>query len=211
MTTEPSSHAKTNLIAEQLENDIDDLAITSEDVKVVFCLEDCGRTAAVDCTSCISSFCDSCFKETHKSTALRNHTSVPVGNGLNRCPKHKDQLEDLVCINCDEKICVKCTFTKEHRGHSAVFIDEYAQNCKMDLNEMSHEFTDFLESSQTRYEEERKKRHKLDSMYAQTRKQIISEWERFIFMAIECKHRILKQFAEHEGEKGKSCQHTYLY
>ena len=47
----------------------------------------------------------------------------------NYCDKHKDKEIELYCYNCNENICVKCSYAVEHRNHKtsemAAVVDEF--------------------------------------------------------------------------------------
>jgi hypothetical protein len=168
------------------------------------CVEDCGRTATVDCTICATSFCETCFNRVHeKSVALSRHTSVPIGHSkfMSRCRIHPDQLEDFFCLNCLKKICAKCSFTPEHRGHNATFLEEYSNG--IDVMEQIGRIDGNFKKMDEISGRLANLRHECTKFEKETVSKITEEWDRVIDIATNCKKEMLDSFHTGQAEKSK--------
>jgi hypothetical protein len=47
----------------------------------------------------------------------------------------------MYCEQCNALVCIKCLFTKEHRGHPSISVEEYTSNCITSLEEMKDSFS----------------------------------------------------------------------
>ena len=82
----------------------------------------------VTCTSCMASFCSSCFTVMHSTPGLSTHTSIPY-NVMDRfmfktCIKHTKQLE-FVCMENFKLGCSHCVVYQDLKGKKVVDLSTF--------------------------------------------------------------------------------------
>jgi len=98
------------------------------------------RTATVYCFDCSQKLCEQCSKP-HKWMKGGAHRVRPMGAEVEEeliqlrassCDKHKDEQMKLYCCDCNENICLMCSYVK-HRNHNSVEIPEMADNFRITI------------------------------------------------------------------------------
>lgn len=114
------------------------------------CEGDSNHTATIHCDNCEVSFCQKCFDENHPTPILKRHKTSPVDEQepTRNCQHHTKEKLEFFCTKCQQMVCSKCNFLKEHREHTGSFIpmEEYRDECKKELLEMKKSLADTLQS-----------------------------------------------------------------
>jgi hypothetical protein len=95
---------------------------------------------------------------------------------------------------------VKCTFTSEHRGHDATFLEEYANTIdkKEQLARIEGTFKK-IEEHKNRIESIKSDRSKYEQ---DSVKKISESWDKIIRAAQKCKKEMLDKIRANQFEKG---------
>lgn len=99
--------------------------------------ESCGdKQATIKCLNCDVPFCESCFDLNHTTVILKRHKRVKLSDDdpVKYCEQHRDQKIKLFCVQCEQVICMECTYqTKGHKGHDCITISEYIDECRKEI------------------------------------------------------------------------------
>ncbi|XP_065936992.1 E3 ubiquitin-protein ligase TRIM71 [Magallana gigas] len=93
---------------------------------VVLCTNCTSSAALLHCDICHLDLCEDCVIQ-HISDISKDHKVVPITQKGSTpdypiCLKHSTRRCQLHCVQCDIPICVQCSSSKEHKGHTFVDI-----------------------------------------------------------------------------------------
>ena len=92
--------------------------------------DDCKKDGPVIalCIDCESYLCKVCHEYHSNKNSEHNIVSLsdPIKEKVLYCPEHKKNELDYYCETCDKLICIYCTTTKEHAGHTHELLNEMA-------------------------------------------------------------------------------------
>lgn len=93
---------------------------------VVLCTNCTNSAALLHCDICHLDLCEDCVIQ-HISDISKDHKVVPITQKGSTpdypiCLKHSARRCQLHCVQCDIPICVQCSSSKEHKGHTFVDI-----------------------------------------------------------------------------------------
>lgn len=105
---------------------------------VVRCTNCKTSAALVHCDFCHLDLCEDCVIQ-HITDISKDHKVVPITQKGSTpdypiCPKHSTRQYQLHCEQCDIPICVQCSSSKEHKGHTVIDI-KAALESKKDILE----------------------------------------------------------------------------
>jgi hypothetical protein len=171
------------------------------DTQVTTCEEGCGQIASLECTNCNAYFCEGCFFSSHFSNVMKRHIYGPIGKGSKKCSQHCDQRLDMYCITCEQIICIKCLFTRQHKSHDSVTIDEFAKTKTTDLLSLQSKLGDKLVKYTTISKEYELAKQSLKNVHHIINEDIKKSFDQIITLAKSRKDILLKESARVEREK----------
>jgi hypothetical protein len=169
-----------------------------------YCEEECGRYASLECTNCNAYFCDDCFATSHQTNVMKRHQYGPIGKGSKKCVQHSDQRLDMYCMTCQQIVCIKCLFTRQHKNHDSVTIDEFAKSKLAELKIIENRLNDKLVKYTTISKEYEMAKQSLRNVHLGINESINSSFDRIIILAKTRKENLLKESAKVEHEKRKT-------
>ncbi|CAM4550584.1 unnamed protein product [Leuciscus chuanchicus] len=124
---------KNTLIAEMMET-LQKTSLQTAAVECDVCTTEKNR-AVKSCLQCLASFCQTHLQLHYQSPAFMKHKLVEASRNIqeNFCLSHGKLLE----IYCqDDRQCICCLCTDNHKGHSVVSVDSEWNSKKKELNEI---------------------------------------------------------------------------
>ncbi|XP_026082634.1 E3 ubiquitin/ISG15 ligase TRIM25-like [Carassius auratus] len=124
---------KNTLIAEMMET-LQKTSLQTTAVECDVCTTEKSR-AVKSCLQCLASFCQTHLQLHYQSPAFMKHKLVPASRNIqeNICLSHGKLLE-MYCQ--DDRQCICCMCTDNHKGHSVVYVDSEWTSKKKELEEM---------------------------------------------------------------------------
>ncbi|XP_026134575.1 E3 ubiquitin/ISG15 ligase TRIM25-like [Carassius auratus] len=124
---------KNTLIAEMMET-LQKTSLQTAAVECDVCTTEKSR-AVKSCLQCLASFCQTHLQLHYQSPAFMKHKLVPASRNIqeNICLSHGKLLE-MYCQ--DDRQCICCMCTDNHKGHSVVYVDSEWTSKKKELEEM---------------------------------------------------------------------------
>ncbi|KAI2666993.1 Tripartite motif-containing protein 16 [Labeo rohita] len=144
---------KNTLIAEMMET-LQKTSLQTAAVDCDVCTTEKNR-AVKTCLQCLASFCQTHLQPHYESPAFMKHKLVEASRNIqeNICLSHGKLLE----IYCqDDRQCICCLCTDNHKGHSVVSVDSEGTSKKEELKEikeMCHKLIEERERSQRKLSE----------------------------------------------------------
>lgn len=91
--------------------------------------EACGNPCQFYCNDCHQPMCEQCRDDHQKSPETKKHELVHYRQRKLRVPAEKCKLHptrqiNVLCKDCSEPLCSRCTFMKEHLGHQFDDLEE---------------------------------------------------------------------------------------
>jgi len=94
--------------------------------------EECGCPATSKCLQCVGLYCETCFKVVHAaSKSMRRHSCIPASEALRpptTCHTHPTEALKHFCQEDHMPVCLDCTITGDHKGHSIISLVDAADN-----------------------------------------------------------------------------------
>ncbi|KAL0488582.1 ultraviolet-B receptor UVR8 [Acrasis kona] len=171
------------------------------------CEEDCGRNASLECTNCNAHFCDECFAAAHQSTVMKRHQHGPIGKSSKKCSQHSDQRLDMYCVTCQKIVCIKCLFTRQHKNHDSVTIDESAKSKSIELKNLENRLRDKLNRYINIAKEHELAKNILRTVHKDINESIHKRFEDLVNTAIKRRDEMLKESQLVEDVKVKELDH----
>ncbi|XP_042627779.1 tripartite motif-containing protein 16-like [Cyprinus carpio] len=127
---------KNTLIAEMMET-LQKTSLQTAAVECDVCTTEKKR-AVKSCLQCLASFCQTHLQLHYQSPAFMKHKLVKASRNIqeNICLSHGKPLE----IYCqDDRQCICCMCTDNHKGHNVVYVDSEWTSKKKELEEIKEE------------------------------------------------------------------------
>ncbi|XP_050960614.1 E3 ubiquitin/ISG15 ligase TRIM25-like [Labeo rohita] len=124
---------KNTLIAEMMET-LQKTSLQTAAVECDVCTTEKNR-AVKSCLQCLASFCQTHLQLHYQSPAFMKHKLVEASRNIqeNICLNHGKLLE-MYCQ--DDRQCICCMCTDNHKGHSVVYVDSEWTSKKKELEEI---------------------------------------------------------------------------
>lgn len=176
-----------------------------QDTNDAQCEEGCGKVASIECMNCNAYFCEQCFAASHQTIVMKRHQKEPIGKGSKKCSQHSDQRLDMYCSTCQQIVCIKCLFTRQHKNHDSVTIDEFAKSKLSNLKILETKLNDKLVKYATIAKEYEFAKQSLRSIHCIINEDINDSFNRIATLAKARKETLLKESSKVEQEK---CKHN---
>ena len=96
------------------------------------------------CINCRFLLCEECI-EVHNSRTREHHVIILDKYVRQFCTTHHEHLLDMICNDCEKRICLKCSYSVKHNSHKITLSDEWSSKIKTDLESLVAKLSVVLE------------------------------------------------------------------